>query len=738
MTIHNFPFFLQHDTMDCGPTCLQMISTYYGKKLSLSGLREKCNLTKVGVTLLGISEAAEKIGFRTIGANITFGQLTEAPLPCIVHWNQQHFVVVYNIIKKKNKTLVYVADPGCGKLQYTQDEFCQCWQSPTAQIKEDRGIVLLLEPTLGFSSHDEEDNFENNHLKGVNLIFAYLSPYKKLIGQLFMGLFLGSILMLLLPFLSQSVVDIGINTNNIGFIYLVLIAQAILSISYSIINFIRGWILLHIGSRVNISLISDYLIKLMRMPIAFFDTKMSGDIVQRINDHTRIQDYLTSSALNTLFSIFNILVFGFVLCTYSFHIFSIFLVSSLLYVLWIWLFMKKRAELDHKNFAQQSANQSSILQLVAGMPDIKLNACEQQQRWKWESIQARLFRLRIKSLSLSQYQDSGAILINQLKNIIITAFVAAAVIQGKMTFGQMIAIQFIIGLINSPIDQLIDFLRKTQDARLSLDRLTDLQEKQDEASEDEQRQQVIPQGESLNIAGLSFSYNRTQHAKSILSQINITIPAKKITAIVGASGSGKTTLLKLILGFYDTYDGEIQLGQANLNKYSRREFRKQCGIVMQEGYIFSDTIARNIALGNNEIDKVRLLEATRIANIDRYIEALPLGYNTKIGNDGNGLSQGQKQRMLIARAIYKNPQYIFLDEATNSLDANNEKRIMENLNNFFRGRTTLIVAHRLSTVRNADQIIVLDKGQVVETGTHESLSQKRGAYYQLVKNQLEL
>ena len=731
--MRKFPHYKQHDAMDCGPTCLRMIAAFYGRHYSLERLRQKSRITKEGVSLLGVSEAAESLGFRTMGVSISFEQLCEAPLPCIVFWNQQHFVVVYNIKKHKNGFTVYVADPAGERLKYTHDEFCRNWIS-TEDEGVPHGIALLLEPSPEFYSYEGE----TEQRTGFRFLFSYLRPYRKMVVQLILGLILGSLLLLILPFLSQAVVDIGISTYNLNFVYLVLAAQLVLTFSNATVQFIRGWILLHLGSRINIALISDYLIKLTRMPMGYFDTKMVGDILQRINDHTRIQDYLTNSSLNVLFSFFNIVILGLVLAFYSLKIFAIFIIGSLLYFLWVWLFMKKRAELDHKNFAQQSANQSTVIQLITGMQEIKLNACEQQKRWGWEAIQARLFRIRVKGMALSQYQDSGAIFINQTKNILITALVAKFVIDGEMTIGMMVAVQYIIGQLNSPVDQIIEFARKTQDARLSLDRLSDLQTQEDEATLDDSRIQEIPSGKNLLAGGLYFAYDGTSEGIYVLDDVGIMIPSGKKTAIVGTSGSGKTTLLKLFLGYYPPQKGIILLGENRLDNYSRKEWRSRCGIVMQEGFIFSDSIARNIAPAAEIIDKERLLMAATMANLSDFIDSLPLGYNTKIGNDGHGLSQGQKQRILIARAIYKDPEFVFLDEATNALDANNEKVIMENLNKFFKGRTSIIVAHRLSTVRDADQIIVLDKGKVVEVGTHDDLSEKKGAYYHLVKNQLEL
>ena len=726
----HFPHYIQHDAMDCGPTCLRMVATYYGKRYSLEGLREKSFITREGVSMLGISEAAEKIGFRSICVQVGYEKLQEAPLPCIIHWNQQHFVVVY----KLNDKHVWVADPGAGKLKYTKEEFCNCWLS-SRKNEEDTGVALLLEPTPEFYTIEDEGDEVNR--KGFSFLYSYLRPYRGLVGQLLLGLLLGSMIQLMLPFLTQSVVDFGINNQNLGFIYLVLIAQLMLSFSSSAVDFIRGWILLHLGTRINIALISDFLIKLMKMPIAYFDSKMTGDILQRINDHKRIQDFLTGSSLSVIFSVFNIIIFGIVLLVYSGMIFLIFMGGSTLYVTYVWLFMKKRAELDHKRFAQQSANQSTVVQLVNGMQEIKLSACEQQKRWEWERIQAKLFRVNIKSLALRQYQDSGAVLINQSKNLLITALVASLVVKGEMTLGMMLSVQYIIGQLNSPVNELIAFARDMQDARLSMDRLSEVRDKPDEEDPTRELLREIPEGKEIRLQNLNFKYDPLSEYPT-LDDINLVIPPGKQTAIVGMSGSGKTTLVKLLLGFYPPASGDIFIGDTPLGSYSIREWRKRCGVVMQDGFIFSDSIAGNIAPGVEHIDKKRLRHAAEVANIHDFIEELPLAYNTKIGQEGHGLSQGQKQRILIARAVYKDPEFIFFDEATNALDANNERTIMNNLQTFFKGRTSVVVAHRLSTVRNAEQIIVIEQGRIAETGTHEALIALEGRYYKLVKNQLEL
>ena len=724
-----FPFLKQFDAMDCGPTCLSMIARYYGKVYSIQFLRERSYITREGVSMLGISDAAESIGMRTMGVRLDFDKLRdEVPLPCIAHWKQRHFVVVYKI---KND-IVYVADPGHGLVKYTKEEFMDGWASDR-KGEENQGICLLLEPTPDF--YKQEDESVNK--SSFKFLFSYLRPYKKFLAQLFLGMLLGSLLQLIFPFLTQSIVDIGINTQDINFVFLVLIAQLMLFVSRTSVEFIRGWILLHISTRINISLISDFLIKLMKLPIGFFDTKMIGDIMQRINDHRRIESFLTSSTLNIIFSMVNFAIFAVVLMMYNLTIFLIFLVGSVIYTLWAYLFLKKRRELDFKRFAQLADNQSNLFQLITGMQEIKLNNCEREKRWEWERIQAKLFKVNIKSLALSQYQQSGTIFVNEIKNILITFFAAKAVIDGSMTLGMMLAVQYIIGQLNAPIEQLITFFNATQDAKISLERLGEVHKREDEEAPDDAKIAVIPQDRSIYINDLSFQYEGP-HSEFVLKNLNLHIPDGKITAIVGASGSGKTTLIKLLLGFYKPTKGEIRLGEIRMEHLSNRFWRQKCGVVMQDGFIFSDSIAKNISVSDEVIDKPKLLDAVEMANIREFVEGLPLAYNTKIGQEGHGLSQGQKQRMLIARCVYKNPEYIFFDEATNALDANNELVIMNNMDKFFAGRTVVVVAHRLSTVKNADQIVVLDKGKIVEQGTHQELTRLRGEYYHLVKNQLEL
>ena len=646
----NFPSFLQHDAMDCGPTCLRMIAKSYGKNFSIDELRTRSYITREGVSLLGISDAAESVGFRTMGVRISFDQLKkQAQLPCIVHWDQDHFVVVYKIKKGK----IYVADPAFGKLTYTENEFKQHWLA-TVSKGEEKGICPLLEPTPEFFK--EEDEKVNR--TGFRFLTSYLKPYRKLLIQLLLGFLMGSVIQLILPFLTQSVVDVGINNQDIPFIYLVLIAQLFLFISRMSVEFLRSWILLHISTRINISIISDFLSKLMKLPLGFFDTKMVGDIMQRIEDHQRVERFLTAQSISILFSVFSLVIFAIVLLIYSLKIFLIFLLGSILYFAWVYLFMHKRRQLDYKKFAQLSDNQSKLIQLIQGMQEIKLNNYETEKRWEWERIQARLFRVNVKGLSLEQYQDAGSVFINETKNILITIVAATSVIGGSITLGMMLAIMYIIGQLNTPLKQLIRFMHSAQDAKISLERLSEIHEKEDEEIPGVPKSTILPENKTISITNVSFRYDGPR-SPQVLKNIDLEIFDKKTTAIVGTSGSGKTTLLKLLLGFYLPDDGEIKIGGTRLQNYSQKLWRQKCGVVLQDGYIFSDTIARNIAVSNEGIDKERLLHAVHLSNIQDYVENLPLGYNTKIGQEGVGLSQGQKQRILIARAIYKTPSTCF-------------------------------------------------------------------------------
>jgi len=725
----SFPFVKQPDAMDCGPACLKMVAGFYKMSFSLESLRKKCYITREGVSFLGLSEAADSLGFRTIGVKISFELLTEnVPLPCIVHWRQKHFIVVYKIKNDK----IWAADPAIGLIKFTRDEFTANWATTIVEGKQ-AGLVLIIEPTPSLYKNENE----KEKTSGFRFLFKYFKLYRKYLYQLVFGLILGSCIQLVIPFLTQSIIDIGLNNNDIGFIYLILFAQLALVIGRMSVEFIRGWLLLHIGSRVNVAVISGFLQKLMSLPVSFFDTKLTGDILQRIEDNNRIEEFLTSASLNILFSFFNLVVFGIVLAIFSFKILALFLTGSVLYIVWVSIFMKSRARLDHLRFKQMSVSGNKLINIVNGMQEIKLTQSELSMRWDWEKLQATLFGLKVKGLSIIQYQSAGATFINEITNILITIVAATAVLKGDMTLGMMLAVQFIIGQLNVPVSQIIGFFRMSQDAKMSLDRLAEVHNLEEEEPDPEVKVRKLPEKKDIYFNGLSFQYEgpRSPYA---LKDINLFIEENKITAIVGTSGSGKTTLLKMLLGFYHPVAGEILIGDLKLPNLSLKIWREKVGAVMQDGFLFPDTIAVNIAPGAEEINEERLMKAVEIANIKTFIESLPLGYNTKIGNSGHGLSEGQKQRLLIARVIYKNPDIIVFDEATNSLDANNEKVIVENLKDFFIGKTVIVVAHRLSTVRGADQIVVLDNGRIIETGNHESLIAKKGAYYNLVKNQLEL
>lgn len=725
-----FSDYRQKDSMLCGITCLQMICKYYGAYLKLNYLQELCQEGREGISLAALKQGTESLGFECLCGFANTKELSSS-LPCILHWNQNHFVVLYKV--KKRKTF-YIADPGKGFVKYNLEEFKKHWIS-TQSDGEEKGIAMFLEPTPAFYEKQVED--KPSEERSFKFLFGYIKQYRKYFGQIVLGLLIGSLLQLILPFLTQAIVDVGIKNQNIGFIWLILLGQLVLTVSRTAIDFIRRWLLLHISLRINISLVSDFFIKLLKLQMSFFDTKLMGDLMQRMGDHSRVNTFLTQQTLSIVFSLFTFVVFSIVLLSYNWLIFTIFMVGSLLYGGWLALFLRRRKVLDYELFEQQAINNNKTYEFITSIQEIKLQDCEQRRRWEWEDVQADLFGVQMKSLKLQQTQEAGSIFINELKNIVITVVAATAVIHGQLTLGMMLAVQYIIGQLNSPVEQLMSFFYSVQDVKISLERINEIHRMDDENGKQGLGTAVKEENEGIDLENVNFKYD--PHAlKTIIDDVSLTIPKGKVTAIVGASGSGKTTLIKLMLGYYPVLGGQINIGGTDVNTLNKKWWRRQCGVVMQDGVIFSESIARNIAVDDGEIDKERLLKSAEIACINDYVMGLPLKYNTKIGRDGVGLSQGQKQRILIARAVYKNPDYIFLDEATNSLDANNERMIVEHLDEFYKGKTVVIVAHRLSTVKNADQIVVLDKGKVVETGNHETLTAKRGAYYNLVKNQLEL
>ena len=727
------PLCLQKDSMQCGIACLQMVCKYFGREYSMDSLSKLCFATTEGVSMLGINEAANILGLHTTCVRAATSIFSKAPLPCVLHWNQNHFVVLYKV---KNGKEFCIADPGKGLVTYSLEEFKKHWIS-TRSNEEDKGIAMFLETTPAFFTYKMEGEENIKEKRSFRFLFGYVKKYHKYFGQIILGLIVGSLLQLVLPFLTQSIVDVGIKNQDIGFVWLILLGQLMLTISRTAIDFIRRWLLLHISLRINISLVSDFFIKLLKLPMSFFDTKLMGDLMQRMNDHSRVNNFLTQQTLNITFAMLTFVVFSVVLFFYNKLVFAIFLLGSVLYGGWMTLFLKRRKVLDYELFEQQAINNNKTYEFITSMQEIKLQDCEQRRRWEWEDTQADLFGVQMKSLKLQQTQEAGSIFINEVKNIIITVVAATAVIHGQMTLGMMLAVQYIIGQLNSPVEQLMNFFYSLQDVKISLERINEIHQMDDENGKEGLKTSIENKDEGIDIKNIMFKYDPHALRKTI-DDVNIHIPQGKVTAIVGASGSGKTTLIRLILGYYPVLDGKIAIGNTDINTLNKRWWRRQCGVVMQDGVLFSESIARNIAVDDGDIDKERLLKAAEIACIKDYVMALPLKFNTKIGRDGIGLSQGQKQRILIARAVYKNPDYIFLDEATNSLDANNERSIVENLDKFYRGKTVVIVAHRLSTVKNADQIVVIDHGKVVEAGNHESLTAKRGAYYHLVKNQLEL
>ncbi len=717
---------LQHDRKDCAPACLQAICQHYGLRHTLKSLRPLCLSSKEGVSLYGISRAAEQLGFRTSGVRISYKQLiSDSPLPCIVHWKQRHFVVVL----KSGKRRITVFDPAFGEIRYKKDEFLRGWALPGEQS----GIALMLEPTPEIYTQDADEPAPKF---GFRYLIPFFKPYRKFIAQLVLGIFLGTLMQLLIPFLTQTIVDMGIHQRNSNLITIILLAQLFLFISQLSVEFVRNRILLHVNSRVNISVISNFIRDLIRLPMSFFDTRHLGDIIQRIGDQKRIEYFLTNTFVSALYFALNVLVFGTVLMLYSTKIFLVFIIGFALSTVWVLAYMKKRKVLDFKRFGCYSENHSKIVQMATGMADIKLANAEQQKRWEWESIKAKLFNINVSGLSIDQYQRSGAVFINQAKNLLIIFMVAMAVMDGSMTLGMMMAVIFILGQLNSPIHQLVTMARSYQEAKLSLSRLGEVLEGC-EAENDTDTLSYLPDDRGIRFSNVCFAYD-TNEKEYVLKNINLTIPQRKVTAIVGPSGCGKTTLLNLLLGFYNPQEGRIDVGGVGLSTLDKKLWRDNCGAVLQNGYIFTDTVLNNITMCDEDPDLKRMVHAASMANIKTFIEELPRNYHTVIGQNGRSLSQGQKQRILIARAMYKNPDFLLLDEATNALDAQNERSILKNLNEFISQRTVLVIAHRLSTIRQADKIVVMENGEIIEAGTHQELLARGGSYFKLVSNQMEI
>lgn len=728
-----FPITHQHDSMQCGIACLQMICKYFGREYSLDFLSKVCSVTTQGVSMLGLNGAAEMLGFRTNCARVTVSELKADSLPCILRWNQNHFVVLYKI---KEGRKFYIADPGKGLVTYHLEEFLQHWAS-TSSKGEAKGICMFLESTSAFYSYKINEDERLGERRSFGLLWKYIKKYRLYFLQVLFGLVVGCLIQLVLPFLTQAIVDIGIKHKDLNFVWLILLGQLMLTVSRTVIDFLRRWLLLHINLRINVSMVSDFLIKLLKLPMPFIETKLTGDLLQRLNDHQRVNTFLTQKMLNMSFAVLTFVVFSGVLLVYNRLIFIIFILGSAMYGAWMALFLKQRKLIDYELFEAQSENNNKTYEFLTSIHEIKLQGCEQRRRWDWEDVQTDLFKVQLRMQKVQQTQEAGSIFINEFKNIVITVVAAAAVINGQMTLGMMLAVQYIIGQLNSPVEQLMQIFYSLQEVKVSLERINAIHRKVDEDGKHDLKTALDEPGRGIEMRKLVFKYDKHATERTI-DDVNIYIPKGRVTAIVGTSGSGKTTLVKMMLGYYEPLLGKLKIGGVDIESINKKWWRSQCGVVMQDGVIFSESIARNIAADDNDIDKDRLLWAAKVACIDEFIAHLPLQYNTMIGKRGIGLSQGQKQRILIARAVYRNPDYIFLDEATNSLDANNERKIVENLGKFYLGKTVVVVAHRLSTVKNADQIIVLDRGTVAEVGNHETLVAKHGAYYNLVKNQLEL
>lgn len=720
-----FPISYQLDTMDCGPSCLEMLARYHGRKVSKQLVRSLCQQDRQGTSLAGLARASEALGFRTLSVKVSFDDLKQkAPLPCIAFWPHGHFVVIRRI----RGNSVDLADPGAGLTTYTRAEFETCWLDPDQQ---NWGVILLLEPTrqlLRVESKPSSTTF-------FDLSWPLWRDVRRHLWPLGIGVTVVLFVQLILPFLSAAVVDAGVLNRNLNLVFVILLAQLVLVFSRISVTLLQECLLAYVGVRIDMRLVSQFLMKLTRLPLSFFDGKLIGDLFQRINDHKSLQQLLTGTLWQVLLATLTLIVFGAALAVFQPLLFAVYLVGSLMYVGYIVLFIKRQRQLNFKTFHLSAQKQGIVIEFLAGMQEIKLNNAEQQRRWQWEAAQHAIGKVQVKSQMLSHFQGSGGLAINEIKNLVLTLLVAQAVINAEMSIGTMVAVQYVIGQLSWPLNQIATLIGQSHEAALSYQRAKEIHQISDE--EDASAGVRPDERSDIEFRNVSFAYGGTSR-KTLFQNLSFKIPAGKTTAIVGRSGSGKTTLLRLILKFYAPDDGQILLGSGNLNDVSHRQWRDLCGIVMQDGYIFSDTVARNIAVADEMVDMKRVAEVARLAEIDQFVESLPLNYETRIGRDGVGISRGQSQRILIARALYKDPKYMFFDEATSALDAETESVIVDRLRNVMRGKTAVVIAHRMSTVRHADQIILVDGGKVVEVGTHEELVDHRGSYYSLVRNQLDL
>jgi len=723
LKLKSFPFFKQLDAMDCGPASLKIICKYYGKNFSMKYLRDKCSITKEGVSLKDLSRVSDEIGLRTLPLKTSYSDLVnKIPLPCIIHWNYSHFVVLYKIKEDR----AYVSDPQSGLITYSREDFEYGWKK-----NEERGIILVIEPSAKF--YDIEDVKTDNILSNY---FKYLKPHYNFLTQVFVGMLLGVFISLLFPFITQAIVDIGIETQDFNFINILLVATVVLTLSSVFSGYVQSRMMLYVSDRVNINMVSDFIHKLVHLPTTFFERKMTSDILNRINDHNRIQQFILNSFLGIIIATLSLIIYSAILAYYSTTLFLFFIIGTILYVLWVSLFLKKRRVLDYKYFDSNSFNQNEIIQIAENSTEIKINNLQQRKRWDWEKSRFEIYGLNIKLLNLTQIQSIGTNLINRLKNVFITFFAAKAVINGDMTLGMMLSAQYIIGQMNGPVGQFIQFIQSYQDAKISLERVSEVVNDEEEEAVFEKLELELPTSKTISIKNMSFKYHSTNNY--VLKNINLEIPEGKMTAIVGQSGSGKTTLMKILLRLYQNYEGSITIENTNFTSINIHNWRSNCGAVLQEGKIFSDTIFQNIVLEEDNVDMEKLNTSLQLANLNDFINQLPQKIYTAIGDVGIGISGGQKQRILIARALYKDPDFLFFDEATNSLDTKNENEISTNLSKTIKGKTTIVIAHRLSTVKNADQIVVLEQGEIAEIGSHTELLKNKGAYYNLISNQLEL